>query len=88
MMKSDRTCEAEVRLREKLRERREELGISQLRLSLQLDGTRTFVSKYESGERYLTFTEVVKLCGILGMDATQLAGEIAELYPAGTDPEA
>lgn len=83
-MKRDRTSAAEVRLREKLRERREELGISQLRLSLMLDGTRTFVSKYESGERYLTFTEVVKLCGILGMDAAELAAEIAGL---GTEEE-
>ena len=82
-MKRDRTCAAEARLREKLRERREELGMSQLRLSLQLDGTRTFVSKYESGERYLTFTEVVKLCGILGMDAAELAAEMAGLDAEG-----
>ncbi len=80
-MKRDRTTAAEVRLREMLRGRREELGLSQLRLSLLLDGTRTFVSKYESGERYLTFTEVVKLCGILGLDAAKLAEEIAGLVP-------
>lgn len=80
-MKRDRTTAAEIRLREMLRERREELGLSQLRLSLLLDGTRTFVSKYESGERYLTFTEVVKLCGILGLDAAAVAGEIAGLVP-------
>lgn len=71
-----------MRLREKLRAQREEQGVSQLRLSLLLDGTRTFVSKYESGERYLTFTEVVKLCGILGMDPAALAAEIATLTPS------
>lgn len=87
-MKRDRTSAEEVLLRARLRERREELGISQLRLSLQLDGTRTFVSKYESGERYLTFTEVVKLCGILGMDAAALAAEIAALTPQDDENEA
>lgn len=83
-MKRDRTTAAETRLRESLRKRREELGWSQLRLSLLLDGTRTFVSKYESGERYLTFTEVIKLCGILELDAAALAAEIAALTPKAT----
>lgn len=87
-MKRDRTSAEEVLLRAKLRERREELGISQLRLSLQLDGTRTFVSKYESGERYLTFTEVVKLCKLLKMDAALLAAEIAARTPQDDENEA
>ncbi len=68
---------AEVRLRELLREKRQQRGLTQLALSRVLDGSRAFVAKYESGERFLTFTEVVLICKYLGIDPADIAEEIA-----------
>ncbi len=69
---------AEVRLRELLREKRQQRGLTQLALSRALDGSRAFVAKYESGERFLTFTEVVLICKYLGVDPAELAHDIGE----------
>lgn len=71
-MKRDRTSEPELTLRTLLRQKRIEKGYTQLALSLLLDNTRSFVSKYESGERYLTFTEVILICKILGVDPIEI----------------
>ncbi len=68
---------AEVRLRELLREKRQQRGLTQLALSRALDGSRAFVAKYESGERFLTFTEVVLICKYLGVDVASVTEEIA-----------
>lgn len=59
-------------LRDFLKRKRIEQGFSQRKLSLRLDNTPTFVSKYESGERYLLFTEVILICETLGIDAHEL----------------
>ncbi len=67
---------AEVRLRELLRKKRQQRGLTQLALSRALDGSRAFVAKYESGERFLTFTEVVLICKHLGADPVELVQEI------------
>lgn len=75
-MKRDRSSVPEEALRTLLRQKRIEKGYSQLKLSLLLDNTRTFVSKYESGERYLTFTEVLLICQVLGIDPTEVTKEI------------
>lgn len=72
-MKRDRNSIQEEFLRAFLRKKRLEKGYSQLKLSLMLDNTRTFVSKYESGERYLTFTEVVLICSLLDADPCEVA---------------
>ncbi|MRN11869.1 helix-turn-helix domain-containing protein [Akkermansia muciniphila] len=71
-MKRDRSSVPEETLRTLLRQKRIEKGYSQLKLSLLLDNTRTFVSKYESGERYLTFTEVILICQVLGVDPMEV----------------
>ena len=76
-MKRDRSSVPEETLRTLLRQKRMEKGYSQLKLSLLLDNTRTFVSKYESGERYLTFTEVILICQVLGVDPREITMEIA-----------
>lgn len=69
----------EEALRTLLRQKRIEKGYSQLKLSLLLDNTRTFVSKYESGERYLTFTEVILICQVLEIDPLEIVREILKL---------
>ena len=71
-LKIDRSSVPEETLRTLLRQKRMEKGYSQLKLSLLLDNTRTFVSKYESGERYLTFTEVLLICQVLGVDPVEI----------------
>lgn len=71
-MKRDRSSVPEEALRTLLRQKRIEKGYSQLKLSLLLDNTLTFVSKYESGERYLTFTEVILICQVLGVDPMEV----------------
>lgn len=75
-MKRDRSSEPEKKLRTLLQEKRIEKGYSQLKLSLLLDNTRSFVSKYESGERYLTFTEVILICQVLGIDPVEITKKV------------
>ncbi len=87
-MKRDHHSKAEVRLRELLRERRQEKGVTQLALSLALDNTCNFVFKYESGERFLTFTEVVLICQYLDIDPCSLVQEIAACTSKGPQQQA
>jgi transcriptional regulator with XRE-family HTH domain len=53
---------------DRLRARREELGISQDKLSKMLGRTRTFVSKMELGERRLDLLELIHYARALGID--------------------
>ena len=76
VMKRDRSSVPEETRRTLLRQKRIEKGYSQLKLSLLLDNTRTFVSKYESGERYLTFTEVLLICKVLDVDPVEITKNI------------
>lgn len=75
-MKRDRSSEPEKKLRTLLQEKRIEKGYSQLKLSLLLDNTRSFVSKYESGERFLTFTEVLLICKVLEIDPVEITKKV------------
>lgn len=79
-MKRDRSSVPEEALRTLLRQKRIEKGYSQLKLSLLLDNTRTFVSKYESGERYLTFTEVLLICRVLGIDPVEITKSVCSVF--------
>ncbi len=76
-VKRDHNSSAEIRLRELLRAKRQEKGVTQLALSMALDNTCNFVFKYESGERFLTFTEVVLICQHLDIDPLPILQEIA-----------
>lgn len=79
-MKRNRSSVPEEALRTLLRQKRIEKGYSQLKLSLLLDNTRTFVSKYESGERYLTFTEVILICQVLGIDPIEITKGVYSVF--------
>lgn len=59
-------------MRDVLKARRLELGMTQAEVAAQLGKIRTFVSKYEKGDRILTFTEVVEICKLMGLDISQL----------------
>lgn len=74
-------------LRDFLKRKRIEQGFSQRKLSLLLDNTPTFVSKYESGERYLLFTEAVLICEILGIDAHELTQSILNTLRTRADDD-
>ena len=66
----------EEKLRNYLRARRKNLGISQVELSEMCELPQSFVSKYETGERYLTFLEVLSLCKFLKIELDDLVKEL------------
>jgi transcriptional regulator with XRE-family HTH domain len=51
-----------VLLRAKLREMREQAGITQVQLAAHLGKPQSYVSKVESGERQMDFLEVRNYC--------------------------
>ena len=50
-------------------EAREQAGLTQVALGGQLNRPRTFVWKYENGERRLDLVEFIEIARILGLDA-------------------
>lgn len=60
------------RIRKLLRKLRLEAGLRQVDVAARLRLPQSFVSKYESGERRLEFTEVVEICSALGVRLADL----------------
>lgn len=56
-----------VKLRQLLREARETAELTQAQLADRLGRPQSFVSKYESGERYLDVIEFVDVCHALDL---------------------
>ena len=81
-MKHNRYASNEEHLRLLLRQRRENRGLTQTGLAELLDKPQSFVSKYESGERLLTFVETVDICLALELSPASLIKE----YLPGHDP--
>ena len=50
--------------------------MTQRDLGKRLNTPHTFVNKYEVGERYLTFTEVIEICRCLEIDVHSLLDEV------------
>jgi transcriptional regulator with XRE-family HTH domain len=71
-----RSSKEEIALREMLRDRRKSLGLRQADLALRLGMPQSFVSKYESGERLLTFVEVLVIIETLTLDIEAVAKSI------------
>lgn len=65
-MKRDKHSSGEACLRSLLREWRCKADIRQEDLATRLGVPQSFISKYESGERLLTFVETVWVCQALG----------------------
>ena len=57
----------QIRVEHLLRELRLEAGITQSDLARQLEKPQSFVSKFETLERRLTFEEVETICATLGL---------------------
>ncbi len=79
-MERNHDCLPEVALRELLREKRQQKGYTQLKLSILLDNSKDFVYSYESGKRFLSFIEVLYICQILGVDAVEITRNIARYF--------
>ena len=57
----------QIRVEHLLRELRLEAGVTQSDLARQLEKPQSFVSKFETLERRLTFEEVEIICAALGL---------------------
>ena len=66
-----------------LRQIRTERGVRQADLASKLGKPQSYVSKYEGGERRLTFTEVRRVCRALGIDFKSFVGRFEKQAPAG-----
>lgn len=69
----------EKTLRKILKDRRIELKLSQRDVAKDKGFPHTFVGKYEMGERFLTFTEVIEICKYLKLDIHKIVDEISSL---------
>lgn len=81
-MGEDRFDKGGERLRRALKARRKELKMSQEELCRKMGRARTFVSKYELGERTLSFPEVLELCRWLQLDEQAFIDGIKGDIPA------
>jgi transcriptional regulator with XRE-family HTH domain len=67
------------RLREWLIETRRARGVSQTELAAILGRQKSFISKYERGERRLDFVEALEIADALEADACALVTELRRL---------
>ncbi|MCZ7593053.1 MAG: helix-turn-helix transcriptional regulator [Kiritimatiellae bacterium] len=74
-MKHSRYDENEESLRRLLRQKRIQKGLTQEALATVLEKPQSFVSKYESGERLLSFVETITVCRALGISPHALLKE-------------
>ncbi len=77
-MLRQRYSKREAKLREYLKLKRKERGLSQVELAEAFGAPQSFISKYELGERYLTFCEVLDVCQILEVDVSELIKAIED----------
>lgn len=69
-MKHNRYANNEEYFRNLLRQKRKDRGLTQADLAATLSKPQSFVSKYEGGERLLSFVETIDVCRALGIDPT------------------
>lgn len=68
--------EQQAKLRARLRAERKKLGLTQEELAKKLGIYRTFVSKYERGERRLDVIEFFALAEAMGYDPVEMLREV------------
>jgi len=66
-------------LNAELRLMRKEAGLSQVELAKKLDKPQSYVSKYENGDRYLNFIEVLDVCRACGSSPARLIEKLETL---------
>ena len=67
-----------VRLIERLKQRRQELGLRQEQVARKFHRSRTWVSKVEQRERRLDVVELQDLCDFYGLPLTEVAATLDE----------
>ncbi len=67
-MQHNRYANNEEHFRNLLRQKRKDRGLTQADLAATLGKPQSFVSKYEAGERLLSFVETIDVCRALGID--------------------
>ena len=72
----DPHSEGERAFRTFLRQRRKAAGLRQADLAARLDLPQSFVSKYESGERLLTFLEALTILRELGVGVDEVIASL------------
>jgi transcriptional regulator with XRE-family HTH domain len=75
LVKRNRYAANQEHLRHLLRQRRKRSALTQAALAAVLQKPQSFVSKYESGERLLSFVETLDVCRALGLDPKTLLKE-------------
>jgi transcriptional regulator with XRE-family HTH domain len=68
--------EQQAKLRARLRAERKKLGLTQAELAKKIGIYRTFVSKYERGERRLDVFEFFAVTEALGVDGMEMLREV------------
>ena len=64
------------RLEKALMQARKEAGLTQIDVAKRLKKPQSFVSKYETGERKLTFGDYLAVCEAIGVDPTKLIDQL------------
>ena len=78
----------ETLVREILRDKRLENNLRQKDIAEILDSPQQFVSKYENGERLLTFAETIKICKALNFSPEHFLKRYLQSYKEGLKEEA
>jgi transcriptional regulator with XRE-family HTH domain len=60
---------------------RKDAGLTQIQLAEKLDKPQSYISKYESGDRYLDFIEVLAVCEACNADPIQLIQKLNVSFP-------
>ncbi|UST77197.1 helix-turn-helix domain-containing protein [Pseudomonas siliginis] len=68
-----------------LAEKRKEMGLSQEKLGFEAEMDRSFISLLERGKRSPTLDTICRLCGVLKVSLSQLAGLIEKKMDASED---
>lgn len=64
-----------------LKEARIAAGLTQLQLAQNLDKSQSYVSKYENGDRYLDFIEVLAVCDACNTNPSNLIEKLGFTFP-------
>ncbi len=75
-MKKSIYSERQARLGQLLRAARKKAGIKQVALTKRLGKYKTFVSKYESGERRLDVIEFIEVAEALKLDPAEILAKV------------
>ena len=59
-------------LRERLKAARIEAGLTQIELSKKLERPQSYVAKYEGGDRRLDVVELIDVCRLLHLNASDI----------------